>query len=136
MYEEIHIKRRIDWKSAFIKLGVFFLVVIILCLIIFNPTKNTYAENDYNLNLASFSEAAQRYFIDGKLPSEIGNESTVKLTTLMKSKKLKHIDLESEACNKEQSYSKITKIDDNEYSVYTYLECKSNQLSKIDTIRK
>ena len=136
MYEEVHIKRTIDWKSAFIKLGIFFIVVIIVCLIIFNPSKSTYAETGYDTNLASFSDAAKSYFLDGNLPSEVGNESTIKLETLINNKRIKNIDLESDSCNKNQSYSRITKIDENEYSIYTYLECKSNQLSKIDTIKK
>ncbi len=136
MYEEVYVKRKIDWKSAFIKLGIFALLVFILCFIIIHPSKVSYAETEYEHNLRVFTNAAKSYFKNGNLPSKVGNESMVKLGTLMEENKIKHIDLESDNCNKEQSNAKITKISKHEYSVLVYLECKSNQNKTVDTIKK
>ena len=138
MYEEIQVKRKIDWKGAFTKLAIFFLLVFILGFIILQPKtiKYTYAETDYEHNLRLFVEASKDYFTDGNLPSKVGNESIVKLNTLIDEKRIKHIDLESDKCNKEQSYAKVTKLSKKEYSLYVYLECESNQKSSIDTIIK
>lgn len=136
MYEEIQVKRKIDWKNAFTKLAIFFLLIFILGFLIFHPKDITYAETDYEHNLRQFVAASKSYFKDGNLPSNVGNESMVKLSTLINENKLKHIDLENDKCNKEQSYAKITKISKKEYSLYVYLECESNQKSSIDTIIK
>lgn len=136
MYEEIQVKRRIDWKSAFTKLAIFCLLVFILGFLIFHPKNVTYAETDYEHNLKQFVAASKSYFKNGNLPTNVGNESIVKLSTLINEKKLKHIDLESDKCNKEQSFAKITKISKKEYSLYVYLECESNQKSSVDTIDK
>ena len=134
MYEEVVVKRKVDWKKAFTKLAVFFLLVFILGFIVLHPKNVTYAETDYEHNLNLFVNAAKKYFINGNLPSKVRNESVVKLGTLIDEKKLKHINLESDKCNKEQSYAKITKLSKHEYSLYVYLECESNQNSSIDTI--
>lgn len=136
MYEEIQVKRRIDWKGAFTRLAILFLLIFILGFIIVHPKSVTYAETDYEHNLRLFVESAKDYFKDGNLPSKKRNESVVKLSTLIEEKRLKNIDLESDSCNKEQSYAKVTKLNKKEYSLYVYLECKSNQSSSIDTIVK
>ncbi len=136
MYEEIQVRKRVDWKSAFTKLGILTLFIIILALIIVLPSKGSYAETVYEHNLRAFMNAAKEYFDDGNLPSEIGNESIIKLQDLIDNGNLKNVDLESENCNKEQSYAKITKLNKTEYSVYIYLECKANQASSVDTIKK
>ena len=136
MYEDIQVKKKIDWKKAFTKLGILALVIIVIALIIAIPSKKTYAETEYEHNLRAFMSAAIDYFNDDNLPSEIGNESIIKLQDLIDAEKLKSIDLESDNCNKEQSFARITKINKKEYSVYIYLECKSNQSSSVDTIKK
>ena len=135
MYEDIQVKKKINWKTAFTKLGVLALFIIILALIIVLPSKKTYAESEYEHNLRAFMNAAKEHF-KGNLPSEVGNVSTIKLQDLIEEKKLKNINLERENCNKEQSYAKITKISKKEYSVYVYLECSKNQASSVDTIIK
>lgn len=135
MYEEIQVKRKVDWKSAFTKLGVLALFIILLAIIISIPTKGSYAQSEFEYNLKAFMTASKKYFNDN-LPAEVGSVSTVKLNTLIDEKYIKHVDLESDKCNKEQSYAKITKLSKTEYSVYAYLECNSNQSSSIDTIKK
>ena len=135
MYEEIQVKRKVDWKSAFTKLGILTLFVIILAIIIAIPTKGSYAETEFEYNLRTFMKASKKYF-NSNLPSEIGNVSKVELETLLQDNLLKHVDLESDGCNKKQSYAKATKLNKNEYSIYVYLECNSNQASSVDTIVK
>lgn len=136
MYEEIQIKRHIDWKKAFTKLGVLVMIIFIVCLILFNPGKESYAETDFSKNLKYVVAAAKKYYTKDNLPTEIGNVSNIKLSTLIEEKLLdKHADLESDSCNKEQSYAKVTKISKKEYSLVVYLECKSENASSIDTIK-
>ena len=136
MYEEIQVRRKIDWQGTFTKVLVFFLLLFILGFIIFHPRNVTYAESEFEHNLRMFVDASKSYFKAGNLPSKVGNESIVKLDTLIEEKKIKHVDLESDSCNKDQSYAKITKLSKKEYSLYVYLECESNQKSSIDTIIK
>ena len=135
MYEEIQVRKKINWKSAFTKLGVLALFIIILAIIIAIPAKGSYAETEFEYNLRTFMSASKKYF-NNNLPSEVGNASIVKLETLIEDKLLKHVDLESDNCNKEQSYAKVTKLSNKEYSVYVYLECDSNKASSVDTIKK
>ena len=47
MYEEISIKKRIDWKSLIIKIGILLIVVFIICAVAFSPRK-TYAVTPLN----------------------------------------------------------------------------------------
>ena len=135
MYEEIQVKRKIDWKSAFTKLGVLALFIIILAIIIAIPTKGSYAQSEFEYNLKAMMTASKKYF-KNDLPTENGNVSTVKLDTLIDEGYIKHVDLESDKCNKEQSYAEVTRLSKSEYSVYAYLDCGSNKASSIDTIRK
>ena len=116
MYEEIQVRKKINWKSAFTKLGALALFIIILAIIIAIPAKGSYAETEFEYNLRTFMSASKKYF-NNNLPSEVGNASTVKLETLIEDKLLKHVDLESDNCNKEQSYAKVTKLSIKEYSV-------------------
>ena len=135
MYEEIQIKKKINWKGAFTKLGVLLLVIVVIALIIALPSKGSYAESEFEHNLRAFMTASKEYFKDGNLPTETGKESIIKLQDLIDNSKLKDIDLEADKCNKEQSYAKITKLDKKEYSVYVYLECRSTSASSVDTIK-
>ena len=134
MYEEIQVKRKIDWKSAFTKLGVLALFIIILAIVIAIPTKGSYAQSEFEYNLKAMMTASKKYF-KNDLPTENGNVSIVKLDTLIDEGFIKHVDLESDKCNKE-SYAKVTRLSKSEYSVYVYLECESNQASSVDTIKK
>lgn len=136
MYEEIQIKKRIDWKKAFTKLGVLVIVIFIVCLVMFNPGKESYAETDFSKNLKALVAATKTYYTEDKLPSSNGNISYVKLSTLIEENLIdKSVNLESDSCNKEQSYAKVTKINNKEYSLVVYLECKSENASSIDTIK-
>ncbi len=136
MYEDIQVKKKINWKNAFTKLGVLLLFIILLALIISLPSKKTYAESEYEHNLRAVMSAAKAHFKDGNLPTEVGNESIVVLQTLIDEERLNNVNLERDNCNREQSYAKITKLNKTEYSVYVYLECEKEQSSSVDTIIK
>ena len=72
MYEDIQIKKKVDWKKAFTKLGILTLIIVIIALIIAIPSRGSYAESEFEHNLRAFMSAAKEYFNDGNLPSEIG----------------------------------------------------------------
>ena len=74
-------------------------------------------------NLAKMKEAATSYYTESKLPTEVGNSVTMTLKEMLEEKLLMPlVDKNGKECNKEQSYVKISKLDD-EYLMKINLSC-------------
>ena len=134
MYEEISIKRKIDWKSLLIKGGILLIVVFIVCAIAFAPRK-TYAVtplNDISLELLN---AGKEYYTFDKLPSSFGESRSITLMELTEKELIKATNFDSNKCSFNDSYVKVIKVNTKEFSISAYVSCDNKDNTVIDTIK-
>ena len=126
MYEEKKIS--INWLKLILVVIIGFLVIILsakLVSIIFKNVDNNEISKNFQTNLKLMNDAGKAYYMDDKLPKEVGESSKVTLQQLIEAGKLTEIkDKDGETCNNDESYVEITKLE-NEYQVKTYLACKT-----------
>lgn len=134
MYEEISIKKRIDWKSLIIKIGILLIVVFIICAVAFSPRK-TYAVTPLNGITQKLLNAGKEYFTFENLPIRIGDYKTVTLTELIEQEYIKAKNFEDNKCDLDRSYVKVTKVNSKEFSIYAKVECNNNEEIIVDTIK-
>lgn len=133
MYEEITIKKHIDWKNLFIKIGILLLIVFILCALIMSP-KKSHAETPYTAINKELLSTGKLYYSEDKLPTRIGRSNYITLQELVNNNLIKSDKYEKNGCNLEKSYVKVTKVSSNEFSIYSYLDCKKDKNTVADTI--
>ena len=126
---------QISWGKV---IGILALIVFVIAIIVIvypkkelkNGTSNTYINN---INL--MKEAGFEYFVGNNLPDKIGESNKITLDDMVNANLL--LDFKDEAgntCNKEESYIKVTKSLDNEYSMKVFLSCKENSDYIVTTI--
>ena len=126
MYEEKKVS--INWLKLILVVIIGFLVIILsakLVSIIFKNIDNTETTKNFEANLKLMNDAGKAYYMDNKLPSNVGDSAKVSLKELIDAGKLSEIkDKNGEACIADESYVEITKLE-NEYQLKTYLACKN-----------
>lgn len=126
---------QISWGKV---IGILALIAFVIAIIVMaypkkelkNGTSNTYINN---INL--MKEAGFEYFVGNNLPDKIGESNKITLDDMVNANLL--LDFKDEAgntCNKEESYIKVTKSLDNEYSMKVFLSCKENSDYIVTTI--
>lgn len=126
MYEEITVKRHIDWKSLLFKIGILLLVVFIICAFVLTP-KNSNAKTPYNTLANELLRIGKDYYDDSKLPTSLGYSNSITLKQMIDSNIVDEKDYSSNNCDYENSYVKVTKVGNNEFSIYVYLLCNNNE---------
>ena len=106
MYEEVSIKRKINWKPMIIKLSAMLAIVFIVCALIFAPEK-TYASTPLNSINNNLLKAGKKYFNIDNYPTKI---SDYKIVTLM--------EIVENDLVKAETYNK-------DYSIYSFLNCNN-----------
>lgn len=134
MYEEISIKRRIDWKSLLTKTGILLIVVFIICAIAFSP-KKTYAITPLNEITSKLLSVGKEYFTFDLLPINLGDEKSITLNDLIEKELIDQKDYENNKCDYNNSYIKVTKVDNTEFSIYATVLCNKTSDIVIDTIK-
>lgn len=134
MYEEISIKKRIDWKSLIIKIGILLIVVFVICAVAFSPRK-TYAVTPLNDITQKLLNAGKEYFTFENLPIHIGNYKLITLDELINQEYIKSKNFEDNKCDLARSYVKVTKVNSKEFSIYAKVECNNDEEIIVDTIK-
>ena len=139
MYEEKRfIKRKINWVSVLLKLLLLFLVVFLIWFLIFgrkNDNKPAKKGKSMEDNLKVLKKDSIKYFDKDKLPKNIGEVKRVTLEDMIKNKATKEVvDKNGKTCSKTSSYSQVTKVDENNYSLKVYIKCKNEADSIITSI--
>lgn len=132
MYEEISIKRKIDWKSVFIKSGILIVLVFIICAISFAP-KKTYAVTPLNGINKDLLEAGKKHY-NNDLPTKIGHTKSITLMNLVELDLIKAKNYNSNNCNFNESYVKVAKVNNKEFSISSHLLCGDKNDVIVDTI--
>lgn len=134
MYEEISIKRKIDWKSLLIKCGILLIVVFIVCAVAFAPRK-TYAVTPLNEISLELLSAGKEYYTFDKLPTSLGESRSITLMELTEKELIKATNFDSNNCDFNDSYVKVIKVNNKEFSISAYVSCDSKANTVIDTIK-
>ena len=134
MYEEISIKRKINWKSLLIKCGILLIVVFIICAVAFAPRK-TYAVTPLNGISLELLSAGKEYYTFEKLPISLGESRTITLMELTEKEFIKANNFDSNNCDFNESYVKVIKVNNREFSISAYVTCDSKNNTVIDTIK-
>lgn len=134
MYEEISVKKRINWSSLLTKLGVLLLVVFIICAIAFSP-KKTYAVSHLYDITKQLLNAGKEYYVYEKLPTNIGEYKTINLFSLIDEDYIKGKEYTENNCEFDNSFIKVTKVNNKEFSIYAKVLCDQDEEVIVDTIK-
>ena len=134
MYEEISVKKRINWSSLLTKLGVLLLVVFIICAIAFSP-KKTYAVSHLYDITKQLLNAGKEYYVYEKLPTNIGEYKTINLFSLIDEDYIKGKEYTENNCELDNSFVKVTKVNNKEFSIYAKVLCDQDEEVIVDTIK-
>lgn len=112
-------------------------VVIAIILIVYpkKEVKKNGVTNTYINNINLMKQAGFEYFQGNNLPSKVGESNRITLDEMVSSNMI--LDFKDEAgntCNKEDSYIKVTKALENEYSMKVFLSCEENSDYIVTTI--
>lgn len=133
MYEEISIKRKVDWKSLLIKYGLLLIVVFIICAVALSPRK-TYAVTPLNGINNELLKAGKKYFTEDLLPTKFSESKSISLMELVEKELIKAKEYNSNNCDFNQSYIKVSKVNTKEFSISSYLICGDKEDTIVDTI--
>ena len=126
MYEEKRVS--INWLKLILVVIIGFLVIVLsakLVSIIFKNVDDKETTKSFETNLKLMNDAGRAYYVEDKLPTEVGQSAKVTLKELVEAGKLSEIkDKDGEACIADESYVEITKLE-NEYQLKSYLACKT-----------
>ena len=125
MYEEKKVS--INWLKLILVVIIGFLVIILsakLVSIIFKNVDNSETTKSFETNLKLMNDAGKAYYVEDKLPKEVGESAKVTLKELIEAGKLSEIkDKNGDTCITDESYVEVTKLE-NEYQLKSYLACK------------
>ena len=140
MYQESNNSHTIGWLKIVVKILLAFLVLILsvkLISMIIHNRDESQTKNQMQSNLETMMTVAKEYFVEEKLPKEVGSSVKVNLSDLIKDKHIESVkDANGNECSVDESFIKATKLD-KEYQLKAYLVCGKdtdylNEFIKID----
>lgn len=126
---------QISWGKV---IGILALIAFVIAIIVIAYPKKELdggTSNTYINNINLMKEAGFEYFVGNNLPDKIGESNKITLDDMVNANLI--LDFKDETgntCNKEESYIKVTKSLDNEYSMKVFLSCKENSDYIVTTI--
>ena len=106
MYEEKRVS--INWLKLILVVIIGFLVIVLsakLVSIIFKNVDDKETTKSFETNLKLMNDAGRAYYVEDKLPTEVGQSAKVTLKELVEAGKLSEIkDKDGEACIADESY--------------------------------
>ena len=136
MYTEEYEKRTFPIRDFILKLILILIIVFLLIWLLPKFLKpNTSSVQDLSPltaqifadNLERMKEAAVSYYTDERLPKNVGDSDNMTLRDMIGKKLLvPFVDKNGKACEVDESYVKITKMDD-EYLMKVNLKCSDDE---------
>ncbi len=136
MYEDVP-KDNKPVNTTIIKIAICIFAIIIAVLLFTFTTKANAPisdeEKEFNTNLDNFKLAVITHYKVDK-PNVLNGEDTISLSEILNKEILKEFTYNEDNCNLNNSYAKITKVNDNDYSLRVQLDCNNNNEFLITTI--
>ena len=125
----------INWKDILIKLIMLILFVIILLLLFPKADLDVFYDTVYSNNVNTMKDAARNYYTVDKLPSNVGDKTSMTLKEMIDDHMLiRFTDKDGKTCDETKSYVEVTKISDKEYTLRVQLKCGEQDDYILETI--
>ena len=125
----------INWKDILIKLIMLILFVIILLLLFPKANLDVFYDNVYSNNVNTMKEAARNYYTVDRLPSNVGDKTSMTLKEMYDDHMLiRFTDKDGKTCDETKSYVEVTKISKDEYTLKVQLKCGEQEDYILETI--
>ena len=130
MYEEKEVtyKVGINWKDIIIKVILLVLFILLLIWLFPKPDMEVLYNNVYSNNINAMKEAAEKYYVGDRLPSTVGESSSMTLQQMIDDKMIIQFkDKHKNYCDQNTSGVKVTKTADNQYVLKVELNCGKDE---------
>ena len=125
----------INWKDILIKIIMLILFVVILLLLFPKADLDVFYDSVYSNNVKTMKEAARNYYTVDRLPSNVGDKTSMTLKEMVDDHMLiRFTDKDGKTCDESASYVEVTKISNNEYTLKVQLKCGSQEDYILETI--
>ena len=125
----------INWKDILIKFIMLVLFVIILLLLFPKADLDVFYDTVYSNNVNTMKEAARNYYTIDRLPSNVGDKTSMTLKEMIDNHMLiRFTDKNGNACNEDASLVEVTKLSDDEYTLKVQLKCGEQDDYILETI--
>lgn len=126
---------KLSWGKIVGILALIIIIVAIIFIVYPKDSKEKGVTSNYINNINLMKEAGFEYFKGNNLPDKIGESNRITLDEMVSSNLvLDFKDDKGNLCNKEESYIKVTKSLEDEYSMKVFLSCDSNADYIVTTI--
>ena len=130
MYTEENIRGKFPLRDILLKVIIVAIFIILIAWIVakvVGDTKEskvtTNVDKVFSANIASMEEAALKYYVGDKIPSEVGSSNKITLRDMVNDNLLEAFtDSEGKSCDVTKSYVELTKNSD-DYTLRVNLEC-------------
>lgn len=140
MYQDNNNKT--NYVRILLRIALFVLIFVLafkLISMIINKRKSYLDNNNIDHNLTSMQDVALKYFKEGTVDLEVGQNKKVTLNELIEQQLIGELkDEHKNVCSKDDSYIEILKLE-NEYRIKSYIVCGNNSSDKytyIDALTK
>lgn len=136
MYEDKKKGFVIDWKKLLIRLAILFVALFLILWVVSLVKKrdNKPKESNISVNLKLMKEAAEDYFVESKLPTNVNGKKKITLGEMVEDKLLIEFkDQDNNSCSSTDSYAEATKINSEDYTLKVKLVCGEDSDYVINT---
>ena len=137
MYEENNVtyKVGINWKDVIVKIILLILFVLLLYWLFPKADLDVFYDSVYTNNINTMKDAARNYYTADKLPSAVGEQTSMSLKEMVDNHLIiRFTDKDEKTCDETNSKVEITKISDNEHTMKVQLNCGSQEDYILETI--
>ena len=133
MYDER--RNSVNWKDLIIKIILVVLFIFLLFWIIPRPNLNPFYDRIFNANIQTMQLTARNHYTVDRLPNNIGDSKSMTLQEMLNNKMiLPFVDRDGNTCNTQESFIKVTKTGEQEFSLRIQLSCGNHTDYILDTI--
>ena len=136
MYEEnVTYKVGINWKDILIKIIMLILFILLLLWLFPKADLDVFYDSIYTNNIKTMKDAARNYYTVDRLPSNIGDQTSMTLKEMVDNKMIiRFTDKDGKVCDESSSGVEITKLSDSEYTMKVELNCGEQKDYILETI--
>ena len=129
MYIEKKKKLKINWLGLLLKIILLILLILAIYFIYRGISYKGFftkdlTDEEFNYNINNMKDKASDYFNDN-LPNKVGNSKTLTLKQMIDNKLINDFTKNGKLCSLNESYVKVTKKTESNYSLKVYLSCNN-----------
>lgn len=137
MYEENNVTYRlgINWLDIIVKIILLIIFVAILVVLFPKADLDVFYDSIYNNNISTMKEAAKSYYTVDRLPSTVGDTTSMSLKEMVDNHMIiRFKDKDEKYCDEVTSGVEVTKTSDDSYVLKVSLNCGEQKDFILETI--